>query len=256
MAFDFIIRGVNKTVGDGTLGADEILRRSNRKGGVSACVPAGAETPSRHLTGKQIPPAFIVVRCDLTEAEARAFCNPWMPEITFAWQSQSVPNDRWRINVQSGLIRARDNHGGMSQARAKRFLDAWGFSGQSYLANRARGAATILQMASSAGMWQQLADSDFAELSYDTGTGAHLIRLDHGTNRPGRGAQVRRAVAAKAAFVAQNAAANTVDFAVMRDQVQAAFERNVREKLERKLAMRRWRLTESEVDRIAAGRRL
>jgi len=253
MLFDFIIRGVNKVVGDGTLDDDEILRRSNRKGGVSACVPAGPEVPSRHLTGKQIPPDFIVVRCDLSEAEARDVCKPWCPEIAFTWQSLNVANDRWRVVVQSTLIRARDNHGGMNQARSKGYLDAWDFRNQSYTANRARGRVTILQMASSRGLWRQLSNSTFAEQSYDQATGAHVIRMDYGAVRPNRDAEVRRNVEAKAGFIAQDAAANTIDFVVTRDQIQEAFEGNVRDRLERRLAIRRFRLSEADVDRIAAA---
>lgn len=253
MLFDFIIRGLNKVVGDGTLTDDECMACSNRKGCVSAFVPAGPEVPSMHLSGKQVPPDFIVVRCDLPESEAQQFYSPWRVEPQFIWESLNVNADRWRVRVVSNLIRARDSHGGMNQARAKGFLDAWGFTNQDYMPNRARGRATILQMMSSSGLWRQLAQSTFTEQSYDTGTGVHVIRMDYGAVRPNKDVEVRATVEESATFVAQDEAANTIDFSITRGEVHALFEEDVERRLDRKLALRRRRLAESEVDRIMAA---
>jgi len=253
MLFDFIIRGLNKVVGDGTLTDDECMACSNRKGAITSCVPAGPETPSRHLSGKQVPPGFIVVRCDLTEAEAEQFCRPWLPEPQFTWESLNVGADRWRVIVVSGLVRARDGHGGMNEGRGKGFLDAWGFRNQDYLPNRSRGRATIFWMATSRGLWRQLSNSTFAEQSYDQATGEHVIRMDYGAVRPNKDDEVRLTVESCATFVAQDAAANIIDFSITRDQAKALFEEDVQRRLDRKLALRRWRLADAEIDRIAAA---
>lgn len=250
MAVDLIVRGIDKVVGDGTLTDDQAMAVSLRRGAIAAHVTAGAEVPSRHLSGKQVPPAWVVVRTDWNEGELDQHCAPWQAEPVFVWESLNENVDRWRVVVTSKLIRTRDSHGGMNQDRGKGFMDAWGFINQDYLANRTRGRATIFQMASSNGLWRVLGNSAFQDLSYDKATGEHVVRMDYGAVRPNKDVEVRDSVEEFATFVTQDTSANTIDFSIMRDDVKALFEENVRVRLEKKLARRRFALDAAEVDRI------
>lgn len=255
MAFDFLIRGINKTVGDGTKTEDESMAVSNRKGAIVSCLPAGAESPSRHLQGKQIPPRWIVVRADIPESEAQRYCEAWMPNIAVEWESLNVNADRWRVVVRSRLMRKSDNHGKMDEGKTKGFMEAWDFTNITYLNNRTRGRNTIFDMAKSRSLWKAMADSTFNELSYDQATGIHTIRMDYTAVRPNKDVEVLALVEGmeETTFIAQDAAANTIDFSVERDVIKASFEADVERRLEKRIATRRYVFDEAEVDRIISG---
>lgn len=255
MAFDLLVRGIDKVVGDGTLTEDDAMVVSSRKGAIVACLDAGAETPSMHLSGKQVPPRWIVVRTDLPQAEAEQYCVAWMPDIEITRESLSVGADRWRYTVRSRLVRASDNHGGMNQGKTKGFMEAWSFINITYQANRTRGRNTVFGLITSRGFWKQLAQSIFTELSYDQDTGQHVIRMDYSAVRPNKDEETKTLIddLEVTTFIAQDAAANTIDFSVMRDEVLADFEQNVITRLENKIATRRWLMDPTEVDRIAVA---
>jgi len=269
MAIDFIIRGVNKPVGDGTLTEDESMTVSNRKGAVTGYAFAGAEVPSRHLSGKQVPPDFIVVRSDVTEAQALPYLQPWQNEPSFSRQSLDVSTDQWRGTVSATNVRTSDGHGGITQAQAETFLSNWNVSNMAFTPNSAAGDFTIFGLATSRRFWgRDLTGLVFTERSYNETTGEHEIRLDYGDVFANQDAAVANFVGELAEIRRQNNAQNTIDYCVWRgdpahdptprgpligDGMFAAIRDDVAEALEIRLATRRYKFTDSSVDQVIAA---
>ncbi len=272
---DLLIRGRDKVVGDGTLTEDESMERSNRKGNISAWFVAGPETPSRHLTGMQVPPEFCIIRSDVTEAQVAPYMKAWRQDLDWALSSTDTAADAWHGELYAKAVRKRDNRGRLTQPQAENFLLGWNLTNLSFGTNRAEGDFTIFDLATSQRFWEDdLGGMTFSELGYDESTGQHQIRLSYGgiakAGRRSAGVtsvdqKVYDAVAAKTEVVRHNTSQNRIDFNVWRgipnyvapdredlpgDDMIAALKWDVARRLEKHLGMRRWRVKHGTVDGV------
>lgn len=265
MACDLVIRGYNKLSDDGTRPPDEEMKYSNRKGAIVGCLDAGTEVPSLHLSGKQIPPDWCVVRSDVTRAQVEPFMLPWYPEISFSRQSLDTATDAWSGTVTADVVRSGDGHG-LTRAQVEAFLAQWNVENMVFSQGQVTGDFTIFGLATSRRFFSRdLTGLVFELRGYVEASGEHEIRLDYAAVFPNNDAAVFNLVSRFAEVRRQNNAQDTIDYAVWRgapahdpaprsgllgDNLFAAIKEDVEETLNRKMSTRRWLLAESKVDEI------
>ena len=263
---DIIIRGIDKVVGDGTLTSDEEMQQSHRKGAIVAHVEAGVETPSRHLTGLQVSPRWIVIRSDVTSAEVDSRMEAWPQDLDWALTSLNTALDSWHGDLGSVLFRSSDGYGMITQGQAENYLLAWSLSNLVFTSNSAAGDFTIFDLATSDRFWaRDTTPFGFTELAYDESSGRHDIRLDYSSLAGDNDAKVLAEVEARAEAVTQDTGSNTIDYAIWRgipdhtpigreerfgDDMIKTLKTAVREELDARLGLKRWRIKPAVVDAV------
>ena len=263
---DIIIRGLDKVVGDGTLTADEAMRQSHRKGAIVAHVEAGAETPSRHLQGLQVAPAWIVIRSNVTVAQADTYMGPWPQDLDWTLASDNTALDSWHGDLSALLIRSSDGYGSITGTQALNYLTAWGLTNLVFSVNNAAGDFTIFDLATSDRFWaRDTTPFGFSSLAYDESSGRHDIRLDYSSLAEDTDAQVLAEVEARAEVVTQNVGSSTIDYTVWRgipdrppsgndplpgDDLIKTLKTAVKLELDARLGLKRWRLKLAVVNAV------
>jgi len=268
VAVDLIVRGIDKVVGDGTLTDDQAMAASLRRGAIAAHVTAGAEVPSRHLSGKQVPPAWVVVRSDITEAQVEQYLQPWYPEISFSRQSLDASADSWRGTVTAQLVRTGDGHG-LTRAQAEALLLKWNISNMAFSQGEVSGDFSVFDLATSERfLGRDLSGLTFESRNYVEATGEHHIRMDYGSVFPSQDALVLAWMEQRVEILRQNAGRNDIDYSVWRgtpthdpspreplpgDDMFAEIKEDIEEALNRKIATRRWVFSSAAVDSVISA---
>lgn len=191
------------------------------------------------LGNKEAPPNIYLLRVPGISAEdAKGYIEEWRHRVTYSVLNSNVSADRYRIRLESDRVSVSGKNG---LTGATNFIERWG--GNVVSANNTGIVfnITIFDAATSNAFWDRdVSGVVFVETSYNPETGDHQIEIQ---GAPYSEQQIRTAVdAVGGVFVAPSS------FVVSRGTIRAAFQEDVRERVEAsRFARRRWAISEAGV---------
>lgn len=198
---------------------------------------------------KVVLPNWIVVTIsDLNYKQVLQYHGQWLrtPQLTVV-QSNPVL-DQFRLRLQ-GKTPAASGRGGITLAEAQKFIDDWGVTLVSSDSNSVTFDLTIKDAGFSKGFWgRDLSSVVFAEISYDQGTGKHLVTADYSVTSFTPNA-VAHAAIGRGADILDNVA-GVLTYEIDRLDVRAELLRDIHEELGHIVGKTRYAITEAAVDTV------
>ncbi len=171
----------------------------------------------------------------------------WNIELDYTIVNQNLGIDGHRIRVSNA--KTNSTLGSITRAQVENFLTGWGATVFSASQNEVILDCSINGILESESFWDiDITGVDFTELSYDEGTGVHLISLDYNSigNNP---SYVERFVARRVESIISHAN-KVIVFEAERDAVLNVFKNDINETVEKNIKSRQYKLTSAAVDYI------
>jgi len=208
--------------------------------------------------GKQVLPKFgQIIVTDATVGEINTtYCSEWERVVDWEFVGHNYVIDGHRLNVftQRDLVSASGLNG-LTRDKVETFLNNWGASVFSIAQNSVVFDALISDAISSDGFWGiNLSGGLFSEVAYDQSTGIHTTRITY-SSIPGATAEIvaARIVERGCVITANQPAQSRITFTCGRDLVFQAFKLDVKSRVDRTYARRKWRVTQAAIDAIIAA---
>lgn len=127
-------------------------------------------------------PKFVIVKIpEVTMAQVDHFRKPWYFKLDYEVLNHNVALDGYRIRAYSQEANSVKGH--LTLAKVQWFLDRWNCVFQSAAANEVVFDLGVYQLGCSAGIFDRppgaVENVIFHEISYDQGSGLHVIEADY-----------------------------------------------------------------------------
>ena len=176
----------------------------------------------------------------------------WEREIAFDVVASDPAQDGFRLRLYSAT--ENTGAGAITKEEIDSYITAWGGTIVDYGANEVRFDITIYGALTSSAFWEipTIAENVvFSELSYDSSTGVHRIQADYSAlgNNP---TYVERYVKRMGLTIVSHQD-RVLTYDADRSVVRDAFEKDLKEKGKKRVAKRRYHVSDSVVDTIIAN---
>ena len=180
------------------------------------------------------PPDWVrLTITDKTADELDAYMRKWVQDLDFKDVThQPTPNDRFDATLHAKNFRASDGCGAVTRDQVENYLAGWNVIVEHASANAVEVRYFIAQVATSRQFWDaDVSDVTFELLSYEPSTGEHQIRADYSA-APWPPDRVELRVSQIARLIVHDRDNRTIDYAVMRDDVNARAKEGVKADIE------------------------
>lgn len=179
--------------------------------------------------------------------------SPWHLEVGFEVVAQNVSIDGFRIRLYSETTNGV--MGAVTKDQAEAFINSWGGTVFSFGANEVVFDIKIYDALVSAAFWDEIRDDlfpqiVFSELSYDSETGLHRIEADYSALSINPTAIERYLI--RRHMTAVSHANRVLVFDGDRTLARTEFQNDLKEKLRRLVAKKRYRVSDAVVDYIVS----
>lgn len=200
--------------------------------------------------GGKEPDAFVLAEVpDTPMTDYEGYNDQWKRNIDFEVVNQDVAQDGFRLRLFA------DNNNGslgaITKDEVEAFINSWGGTVHSFGSNEVVFDIRIYDALVSTAFWEiDIPNVVFDELSYDQETGIHRIEADYSAlgNNP---TYVERYVSRMGLDIVSHAN-KVLTYYADRAVVRQAFEDDIKEKARKRIARRRYHVSEAVVDNIVS----
>ena len=200
------------------------------------------------LGGNQIPPRFIqVVLLDLTVAQTRVYCQPWMRVIDWEFidHDYAIDGHRLRAFVKPEFVSASGLNS-LTRELVESYLNNWGAAVVGVAANSVTFDALVFNAIASNGFWaRNVSQFTFTEKSYDIDQGIHEVEFNY-QGYDLNPAELASRIINNGCEVTKNVP-NKITFTCERSVVFNNFKLDVKMNLDNIYSVRRWKFTQAAV---------
>lgn len=190
----------------------------------------------------------------LAKADAESQGAEWWQRISFSILSSDLVTDSFRLTVSATEFNPTSGIGKLVAGKIEPFLENWGATGVTFASDSVTFDIKILDAIKSAGFWWGIDRTGltFSELNYAQATGVHRCRV----NYSGSGLtaeELKDFINQNGGTVTgENVGNKTITFDMVRTVVYEAFQNDVRQRVERMIVRRKFRLSEAAMQVIEA----
>ena len=198
--------------------------------------------------GGKEPDAFVLVEVDdapISEFEGRSIA--WECQIDFSVVSHDAANDKYRLKLYSTT--ANNGLGEIAKEDVEAFIQNWNGTVVDYATNEVTFDLSIFDALTSPAFWEvDVSSLVFTETAYNQDTGLHTIELDYSAidNNP---TYVEMYVK-RMGLAITNHSNKILTYEADTSTVNQAFQSDLKEKTNKRVARRRYHVSESVVDTI------
>lgn len=207
------------------------------------------------LVGLQVPPKFIqIVITDAAVGQVMAYCEVWMRAIDWEFVGHDYVQDGHRIRAftRPELVSASGLNA-LTREQVESFLNLWNASVYSIARNEVVFDALVAQAMSSQGFWNRdVSLVQFTEKSYNSTSGVHEIEANYSGMAGVNPDNLRELIAMRACTVTKDVP-NKITYSCQRDTVFEAFKQDVKNRIDRPFARKKWYFTRDAIDLALAN---
>lgn len=199
---------------------------------------------------KEQSPEFVhVTVTDESYTMLRQQIAPIRRRLQIEIVSSDPVNDVHRVRIFSDTVRASDQAGAVTQAEVADFLARWNCAFVSEGANEVVFDADIYDLAASPGFFgaEALPNVSFSPVSYDEGTGEHVIDADYSLTELHPNDVSRKAAIGTDIEVISNTG-GVIRYSIRRATLRQHFLEDIEHQFKKQLLRRRYRVDPAAVD--------
>ncbi|MCP4990978.1 MAG: hypothetical protein GY928_34505 [Colwellia sp.] len=184
---------------------------------------------------------------DRLMSELDQYALSWNIELDYTIVNQNLGIDGHRIRVSN--TKTNSTSGSITRAQVENFLTGWGAIVFSASQNEVIFDCSINGILESESFWEvDITGAVFTEVSYDQGTGIHRISLDYSAlaNNP---SYAERYILRHASSIISHAN-KVIVFEVERDTILSVLKDGIKDKVERLVKRKQYKLKSAAVDYI------
>jgi len=200
-----------------------------------------------------LPDYVQLVITDASRAQVSEYTRGWMTEYDYEVINHNVALDGYRIRLWSKYPNVSGQNV-ITKTQVENYLEGWNGIFQSASANEVVFDFGIYQCAISANFWGEwVLNVGFTEVSYDQGTGVHVIDADYSALAQAEPSRVEGVVLGVGAEIISHDLENKIiRFSVDRSLVTSKLKADIHDVLSKRFEMRRYLIMESTVDAMIA----